>query len=552
MWIAIQNAVGARQGVGGGPTPPPYTPPLDAYTNTVVAYSVRKLSSSYSGPCMQVRRASDSTTLDIGFDTNGLVKTADIAAFCAGSVGTVSIWYDQGSLGQNATATTSNEPTIYSGTAFYYVNGIPTLRANGNNVRFDDVVSHTGDWCNLFIMSSNATSSPYITSYTIGPTSQGSVYGSNANSFMLSSGGNVTVPGDASGQNIHSIFSNASRLQYSRNAIGDVTAGGMTGRTYDSFLLRRATDSASVNMQEWIMWDSDLIAAQSTLETNLNEYYQVTNLPYYTSGLLADYSGATAAYSVRKLSNTAIKCMRVRRDAPPYDELDIGFTTGGDLDTAAIVAFGGSDVLTVSRWYDQSGNSRHAVQGTSSDQPEIYNGTAVITENGKSAINWNVTNTTSLATSNFTHTAGAVSIFTVVNRKLGTTGRGFLVDVCDNGIFGSSHGYRLDTFNNQYRFGTNQNITSAPYTPPTGQVLFGGIANSSGRTIYVDGTSEATTSGNQNTFFNSAEEIVLGNRTAGGPGVFEGVIQEVLIWENDQSANRTAIETNIMTYYGIP
>ena len=139
----------------------------------------------------------------------------------------------------------------------------------------------------------------------------------------------------------------------------------------------------------------------------------------------------------------------------------------------------------------------------------------------------------------------------MVNRKLGTTGRGFLVDVCDNGIFGSSHGYRFDTFNNQYRFGTNQNITSAPFTPPTGQVLFSGIANSSGRTIYVDGTSAATTSGNQNTFFNSAEEIVLGNRTAGSAGVFEGVIQEVIIWENDQSANRTGIDTNLNTYYSI-
>ena len=32
----------------------------------------------------------------------------------------------------------------------------------------------------------------------------------------------------------------------------------------------------------------------------------------------------------------------------------------------------------------------------------------------------------------------------------------------------------------------------------------------------------------------------------------DGGIQEVVFWSADQSSNRTAIETNIMTYYSIP
>lgn len=541
MWIAIQNAVGARQGVGGGPgpTPPPYTPPLDAYTNTVVAYSVRKLSSSYSGPCMQIRRASDSTTLDIGFDSNGLVKTADIAAFCAGSVGTVSIWYDQGSLGQNATATTSIEPTIYSGTAFYYVNGYPTVRANGINVRFDDVVSHTGDWCNLFIMSSNSISSPFPTGYTIGPTSQGAVFGSNSNSFMLSSGGNVTVPGYGNIQSIHAIFSNASRLQYTRNAVGDVTAGGLSGRTYDSLLLRRDTDNASMNMQEWIMWDSDLIAAQSTLETNLNEYYQVTNLPYYTSGFLADYSGAAAAYSVRKLSNTAIKALRVRRTVAPFDELDIGFTPAGDLDEQAIVDFGGSNVLVVSRWYDQSGQSNHAVQDTPGNQPQIYNGTKVLTDMGRptlfaSADAFDITTISGLTEYTISYVArGGVGKMPAGNSN--SASRTYLpwYQNASTALFRHSTVDRSVALTNP--ISTNQRLTFMYWDSNTvSHAVDGNTPDVSSAGYTAQPTIDRILDGYGGTLYN-----------------WDNNFQEIVIWNTDKNAasQRTAIETNVNDYF---
>ena len=95
------------------------------------------------------------------------------------------------------------------------------------------------------------------------------------------------------------------------------------------------------------------------------------------------YSDAVAAYSVRKLSSTySGPALRVRRDAPPYDEQDIGFVAG-ELDTASMATFAAGDVLTVSAWYDQSGASNDATQVTPTSQKQIYNGTAVWTLNGK-------------------------------------------------------------------------------------------------------------------------------------------------------------------------
>ena len=139
--------------------------------------------------------------------------------------------------------------------------------------------------------------------------------------------------------------------------------------------------------------------------------------------LLDDYPGAAAAYSVRKLSSTySGSAMRVRRTVAPFDETDIGFD-GVDLDTAAITSFGGADSLTVSVWYDQSGGSNDASQATAGSQPQIYNGTAVITENGKPLLSLGADMQTSLLGNS---TAYIFAVFKAIDSRilLGDTGQG--------------------------------------------------------------------------------------------------------------------------------
>ena len=100
--------------------------------------------------------------------------------------------------------------------------------------------------------------------------------------------------------------------------------------------------------------------------------------------LLDTYTGADAAYSVRKLDKDYTGyCMKVRR-ASDDAEADIGFDSNGDLDTAAIATHAGASAAYCSVWYDQSGNSHNATQSTPSLQPQIYNGTSVFT-NGSPA-----------------------------------------------------------------------------------------------------------------------------------------------------------------------
>jgi hypothetical protein len=85
---------------------------FDLYGTAKLGWSARRLSSTYTGPCLRVRRSSDNAEQDIGF-VNDYLDTAAIATFCSGTNGFVTTVYGQDSTGLNATQTTvSSQPRI--------------------------------------------------------------------------------------------------------------------------------------------------------------------------------------------------------------------------------------------------------------------------------------------------------------------------------------------------------------------------------------------------------------------------------------------------------
>jgi hypothetical protein len=87
---------------------------LDAIlASSLRLYGFRKAFSSYSGPCICVRRSSDSTEQDIGFDASGYIDTVSLLAFCGAGDGFVKTWYDQSGSGLDVTqSTTTKQPKI--------------------------------------------------------------------------------------------------------------------------------------------------------------------------------------------------------------------------------------------------------------------------------------------------------------------------------------------------------------------------------------------------------------------------------------------------------
>lgn len=107
-----------------------FTGILDGISNVAAAYGLRKLRSAYAGSAVRVRRSSDSTEQDIGFNGTGEFDSAAFSAFVGGGTGYVKTWYDQSGnghhMGQSITSP-NRQPSI----AISGINEKPSTIFNG-------------------------------------------------------------------------------------------------------------------------------------------------------------------------------------------------------------------------------------------------------------------------------------------------------------------------------------------------------------------------------------------------------------------------------------
>ena len=101
---------------------------LDQYGSDIeAAYSVRKLSSSYAGSAIRVRRDTDNAEQDIGFDSNGDLDTSALTSFVPDN-GYVVKWYDQSGNSNDAVqATSSAQPHIVASSVISTHGGKPAV-----------------------------------------------------------------------------------------------------------------------------------------------------------------------------------------------------------------------------------------------------------------------------------------------------------------------------------------------------------------------------------------------------------------------------------------
>ena len=113
-------------------------------------------------------------------------------------------------------------------------------------------------------------------------------------------------------------------------------------------------------------WCKRLPIPLVVLQTNSASTTQVASA---FNGILDDYTGATAAYSLRLLrSEYTGSAIRVRR-TDDNAEQDIGFRNN-DLDTSALATFCGNSDGFITTWYEQSGatGATNLTQSTASNR----------------------------------------------------------------------------------------------------------------------------------------------------------------------------------------
>jgi hypothetical protein len=302
------------------------------------------------------------------------------------------------------------------------------------------------------------------------------------------------------------------------------------------------------------------------------------------NGLTLPTPAPAVAYSVRLLgsavgiSSYTGPAMRIRRvtgvgNTGNDDEADVAFDSGViSLDSAISnttssastlgeflnvgtvspynggLAFNDPDNLVntaeayVDTWYDQSGNANHALQLTPANQPQIHSGssnTDLIKENGKPIIKSNDTS------DGFSSIAVDMSGSTISMTSVSRSENANYNILC----------YLVPPVNERMMLGQNgSTITDG------GQADF--IAT--GAELFWNGSSQgnSVTRGEVFTQFYQNQTLAtwVGLTDVNGTALYlsqaqsfwqMNSMQEIIFWESDRSATRTAIETDINGFFGI-
>ena len=109
-------------------------PSLDTAGSAAVAFGLQRLRSAYFGPCIKVRRSTDSAETDIGFAVDGSLNTAALLEFCCGGSGFIKTWYDQSGNARDLTqATTTKQFTLVASGVVSTLNGQPAALVTAAN-----------------------------------------------------------------------------------------------------------------------------------------------------------------------------------------------------------------------------------------------------------------------------------------------------------------------------------------------------------------------------------------------------------------------------------
>jgi hypothetical protein len=288
--------------------------------------------------------------------------------------------------------------------------------------------------------------------------------------------------------------------------------------------------------------------------------------------LLDDYPNAAVAFSLRKLDKDYTgSAIRVRR-SNDNSEQDIGFTSSGNLDTASLKTFIGANNAFVTTWYDQSGNARNAIQTTAALQPRIgLNG--IIDTLNKRAINSMLFsgsrfNVDTLLSNEFENANQQASFFAVTKpNDLGAISRQSLFTLAGNELTSTLNdrlqfSYSLYSgnaliegfLNIRTTINTQKIITSNPYNALNNvSYINTWIKTSTNGTSYLN--NNAGTSADQTNVAITLHHATIGASIRGSDNnvadSYLGRLTELIIYNSDQSSNRTGIQNNINAYYSI-
>jgi len=564
---------------GGGDTEEVVPLLLDTYSGAAGAYSVRKLRTEWTGSCIRVREDIGETEADIGFDTDGNLDTQAIADHCGDADGYIVSWYDQSGNDRHLTqSTASQQPKIYEGSTATVttVDNDPSIFFDQdiNAVLINSSFTYSTTISFSIVYKANLASESYKYLFNNGP--------SNGVRFQILTTGepNLYTSGDGR-TSTYKAFDDETSLVFgalvNSNTSSNVWINGENFISSTSQVIVPSTGTLNVgnynasgnyalrgHIQEFIIWDTDQTSNRQGIEDNVINRYEIN------FGLLdKDAVNAEAAISVRRLKRSYTGfCMQIREAAGDTLQ-NIGFDVYGNLDVAAIKAHCGSSVGYVVRWYDQSGNGRHAIQETPSQQPAIYNGSDVFAANQRPAVDFNLVSSSMLElVSNPLSGVTGATVFTVYTRNTGnnlgvwTLNRGTNITGEQSSLYPNSSLYSfsgrssydisnhrgLSYFDGGYWW--RQSMVGVFY--PEGGYLSEIKKSSNTELAVASGVNSGLPTYSDPLYVTTQSFASLGTTVLGtnwGNGYFSGRMHEFVVYSVDKINSRVELEANIDYYY---
>jgi hypothetical protein len=257
----------------------------DSVAGPLVVYGTKLLVSAYSGNAVQLTRASDSTTKNVGFIA-GMLDTGTGDAFCAGTTCQMTTLYDQSGNGYNCTASTANAPVwsttnVIAGTRTIVFNSNPHALVNLPATLSYCTISASMSWvpstATFFIagihpaglesrtlVSTIDNSRGWLNGYnqsglaTIG-------YGSNCMTYIENEPSVLSISASSSTFNCYSGNYSSSQGYASQSTF----TGGVIGGSSSSF-------PGTMDMTGFLLWGSTLNAAQvATVQASLYSMFSI-------------------------------------------------------------------------------------------------------------------------------------------------------------------------------------------------------------------------------------------------------------------------------------
>jgi len=257
-----------------------------------------------------------------------------------------------------------------------------------------------------------------------------------------------------------------------------------------------------------------------------------------------------AAYSLRSFDADADpNVVNVRRSS---DGATSDFTASEVSDGTLVAWVGAGNDGHVTTWYDQSGTN-HANQSTASRQPKIVDAGTLVTVGGLAALDFDgafdYLFNDSVASS-FTGNDIPISIFTCFKETASSYSD---IVSLSNGALNNPL-KRLFRINGYSRY--DQRDDAATFISPIGdfgltnQILNSVTSTGNSVNLYEQGVLKASdTTDFGNVTLNRFSIGALRRSTVDAP--MNGQIQEIVVFDTDQSSNRTGIENNINDHFDI-